>query len=62
MTYKAIEVIAKDSFAFLYLKCPQAKNALVDVLRVENANMIGRLRKSPSAMFDRLNLSLLQTG
>ena len=45
MTYEAIEFNVEDGIAFLHLNRPEAKNALDDVMRVEIADVIGRLRK-----------------
>ncbi|KQX21359.1 enoyl-CoA hydratase/isomerase family protein [Variovorax sp. Root434] len=45
MTYEAIEFDIEDGIAFLHLNRPEAKNALDDVMRVEIAEVIRRLRK-----------------
>jgi len=45
MTYEAIEFNIEDGIAFLHLNRPEAKNAMDDVMRVEIADVIRRLRK-----------------
>jgi len=45
MTYEAIEFDIEDGIAFLHLNRPEAKNALDDAMRIEIADVIGRLRK-----------------
>lgn len=45
MAYEAIEFNIEDGIAFLHLNRPEAKNAIDDVMRVEIADVVRRLRK-----------------